>query len=53
MRTNLAIADFYQLGRSKQQLSGRTLDSGGNVLEMITEILIELLKNEVKGVFLH
>jgi hypothetical protein len=39
---DLAIADFYLLDRSNQQLSGRTLDSEENVVKTITEILSEL-----------
>jgi hypothetical protein len=49
----LAIADFYLLGWLKQQPSGRTLDSGENVLEVVAEILSELPKDEVKSLFMH
>jgi transposase len=39
---DLATADIYLFDWLKQRLSGRTLDSEENVLEMITEILNEL-----------
>jgi hypothetical protein len=45
---DLAIADFYLFGRSKQQLSGRTLDNGENMLETIIEILSTFPKDEVE-----
>jgi hypothetical protein len=50
---DLAIADFYLPGRSKQQLSGRTLDSEQNVLETVSEVLSGQPKEEVESAFLH
>jgi hypothetical protein len=49
----LAIADFYLLGRFRQQFSVKTLDNEEDVLETITEILSELSKKEMKRVFVH
>jgi hypothetical protein len=50
---DLAIADFRLFNSSKQQLSGRSLDSEENVLEKIIEILGELPKDEVKNAFVY
>jgi hypothetical protein len=50
---DLIIADFDLFRWSKQQLSGRIVDSQQNLLETVTEILNELPKNEVKLYFLH
>jgi hypothetical protein len=47
------IGDLYLFGGLKQQLSGRTLDSEEYVLEMSTEILSELPKDEFKSAFVH
>jgi ABC-type xylose transport system substrate-binding protein len=48
-----ATADNYLVGRLKQQFSRKTLDSEQNALEMATEILSGLPKDELKTVFLH
>jgi hypothetical protein len=50
---DLAIADFYLFGRSKEQLSGRTLGKQENMLETVTEILSERPKDEVKNALMH
>jgi hypothetical protein len=47
----MAITDFSLFGRSKQQLSGRTLDSEENVLETTAESLRKPLKDDVKTAF--
>jgi hypothetical protein len=49
----MVIADYDLFGRSKQQVSGKTLDCEENRLETITEILSELPKDEVKSVLVH
>jgi hypothetical protein len=49
----LAIPDFYLFGRLNEQLTESALDSEENVLEMITETLSKLSKNEVKSALMH
>jgi hypothetical protein len=49
---DLAIADLCSLGWSKQRLAGRTLDSGQNVLETVTDVLSGLPKDDVNSAFL-
>jgi hypothetical protein len=46
---DLAIADLYSLRWLKQQLAGRTLDNGQNVLETVTDVLSGLPKDEVNS----